>query len=177
MKQYNLKGNIREFPFGKLNVLTLGERGRGRYEAIVPFQSGLSETDFVIPVPTKSGKIKIIKGGDGKDWIARISCEGVYTRHTQGYAYVHPQDKAKVKILAQGNGAEGAAGGVGYWEDYLLQIEDKTLLKVKKHGGYKTPAYYLFFNENKVLEMNEEELFIWAENYDYDKLDEFEYIV
>ena len=157
MKQYNLKATKRQMSFGELTVIALGEKGRERYENLVPIQGNISENDFVITTPTKSGKVKIIKGDDDKGWIARISCEGCYTRGTYGEAFVHKNDTEKVIVLASGNGAEGDAGRIGWWADYLLQIADETLIRVKPHGGYKTPAYYLFFAKDKVYKINGEE--------------------
>jgi len=61
-----------------------------------------------------------------------------------------------------GYGAEGAAGNIGSWNDYLLAIRPNTLLRVKKHGGYKTPAYYLFFGED-VVRIEAEEIEIWLD--------------
>lgn len=167
MKQYNLKSEKRELSFGELTVIALGERGRGRYETLVPFQGNISETDFVVPVPTKSGRTKIIKGGDAKGWIARISCEGCYTRCTEGYAQIYKNDEGKISVLASGNGAEGDAGRIGWWADYLLKIEENALIRVKRHGGYKTPAYYLYFGIDKVYRISREEISLFIENRNY----------
>jgi hypothetical protein len=179
MKQYNLKGQKRQLSFGELNVIVLGEKGRGRYENLIPFQNDIAENDFVISVPTKSGKNKIIKGGDNRDWIARISCEGTYTRGTEGYAFVHKNDAENVSVIAFGNGAEGDAGRIGWWADYLLLIKDNTLLRVKPHGGHKTPPYYLYFGNHQVFRFqNKEELALWSDatNNDYIfDLENFEY--
>jgi hypothetical protein len=168
MKQYNLKPEKRQMSFGELTVIVLGERGRGRYENLIPFQEGITENDFVIPAPTKTGKIKLVKGGDEKGWIARVSCEGTYTRGTTGQAYVHKKDAEKVTVLASGNGAEGDAGNIGWWADYLLQVEDNTLLRVKPHGGSKTPAFYLYFGEKEVFEISGEEIEIFLEDKEYE---------
>jgi hypothetical protein len=168
MKQYNLKATKRQLSFGELTVIALGEKGRGRYENLVPFQGDIAESDFVIPVPTKTGKTKIIKGGDSKGWIARISCEGCYTRGTTGYASFHKKDVDKVTVLASGNGAEGDAGRIGWWADYLLQIEDETLIRVKQHGGYKTPAFYLYFGKSEVFNISGEEIEIFLESKEYE---------
>jgi len=168
MKQYNLAATKRQMSFGELTVIELGEKGRGRYENLVPFQGDIIESDYVIPVPTKSGKNKIIKGGDNKGWIARISCEGCYTRGTTGNAYVHIKDAEKVVVLESGNGAEGDAGRIGWWADYLLQIQDDTLIRVKRHGGSKTPAYYLYFGQKEVFKISGQEIEIFLENKEYE---------
>jgi len=168
MKQYNLIPERRQMSFGELTVIALGERGRGRYENLIPFEDGITENDFVIPALTKTGKIKIVKGGDEKGWIARISCQGRYTRGTTGQAYVHKKDNEKVTVLASGHGAEGDAGRIGWWADYLLQVEENTLIRVKRHGGSKTPAYYLYFGEKDVFKISEEEIEIFLEDKEYE---------
>jgi len=167
MKQYNLKAEKRQLSFGELTVIALGERGRGRYENLVPFQGDITEKDFVIPTPTKSNKVKVIGGGDNIGWVARISCKGCYTRGTIGQASVHNKDVGNVTVLASGNGAEGDAGRIGWWADYLLQIADDTLIRVKQHGGYKIPAYYLFFAKDRVYKISGEEFPIWLDSHDY----------
>ena len=163
MKQYNLKPESRQFAFGALNVITLGERGRGRFETIVPMQSGLTENQAVKTAPTKSGKVKIIAGDNTRDWLARISCRGVYTRGTEGWASVLTQQAHQVEVVASGHGAEGSAGRIGFWADYILYIHDNTLLRVKPHGGYKTPAYYLYFADQAVVRIEEQEIDLFCE--------------
>ena len=163
MKQYNLKPESRQFAFGALNVITLGERGRGRFETIVPMQSGLTENQAVKTAPTKSGKVKIIAGDNTRDWLARISCRGGYTRGTEGWASVLTQQAHQVEVVASGHGAEGSAGRIGFWADYILYIHDNTLLRVKPHGGYKTPAYYLYFADQAVVRIEEQEIDLFCE--------------
>jgi len=168
MKQYNLSPIKRQMSFGELTVIVLGERGRGRYETLVPFDESIEQNDYVMPAQTKTGKTKIVRGKDSKGWIARISCEGCYTRGTTGQAYVHTKDSHKIKVLASGNGAEGDAGRLCWWADYLLEIEDNTLIKVKPHGGSKTPAFYLYFSESEGFKIQEEEIEIFLEDKEYD---------
>jgi len=166
MKQYNLIPERRQMSFGELNVIALGERGRGRYENLIPFEDGITENDFVIPALTKTGKIKIVKGGDDKGWIARISCRGGYTRGTTGQAYVHKKDNEKVTVLASGHGAFGDAGRIGWWADYLLQIEDNAILRIKESG--RSPEFYLYFSKENVFKIKEEEIEIFLEDKEYE---------
>lgn len=169
MKQYNIHPEKRKLSFGELNVLSLGERGRGRYETLVPVQGNLVESDFVELAPTKSGNIKVIKGSNPEGWLARISCCGCYTRNTEGRAYVHKQDDRNVTVLSAGNGAEGDAGRIGNWDDLLLKVNDKTLIRVKQHGGSKIDPYYLYFDTDKVTRIPCEEIRLFCEqnNYSY----------
>lgn len=173
MKQFKIKPIKKTFSFGEMHCISLGERGRGRYEEIVPCQSDLLPTDYIQIIPTKTGKPKIVKGGDSKGWIARISCEGTYTKNTDGYARVHKDDLDKVNVLAKGYGAEGDAGRCGTWYDYLLQIEDNTLIRVKEHGGYKRPPYFIYFSETAAFVIQEEELDIFLDGKDYQVSEEW----
>ena len=166
MKQYNLTPQKRQMSFGELSVIVLGEKGRGRCEVIVPFEDGIKETDLVIPATTKTGKIKIAKGGDDKGWIARISCKGGYTRGTFGTLYVHKKDSDKVRVLASGYGAFGDAGRLGSWDDFLLQLDDNVLLKIKESG--RSPEFYLYFSKNKVFKIMQEEIEIFLEDKEYE---------
>lgn len=166
MKQFNLKIEKRALSFGDLNVVVLWERGRGRYETLVPVQGDILPSDSVIAMSTKSGKIKLVKGGDTSGWIANISAQGIYTRGTEGYVYAHNKDYADIVVLASGHGAEGDAGRIGYWEQFLLQIPDHSIIRVKPHGGYKTPPDYLYFGETEVHRMDSEEYIILCDNHD-----------
>lgn len=49
-----------------------------------------------------------------------------------------------------------------------MQIQDETLIRVKRHGGHKTPAYYLYFAEKEVFKISGEEIEIFLESKDYD---------
>lgn len=169
MKQFNLSIEKRKMSFGELSIIALGERGRGRYESIIPIQGNIEKTDFVQISQTKTGKPKIVKSTDTRDtsgWLARISTCGTYTKNTYGWVSVHKSCIGNVKTIATGNGAEGLAGRTGYWADYLLEIKDGTLLKVKRHGGYKMPAYFLYFSDKTVIKINIEEIEIFLEFLD-----------
>lgn len=162
MKQYNINPQVVQLSFGPLNCLSLGEAGRGRRLLIVPVQSGLLETDHVKIAPTQSGKIKIIRDDSQNPpagWIARISTCGVYTKYTYGNVFVYKDQKEnrQARILGGGYGAEGAAGRLCRWMDWLLEVQPWTLLRVQEHGGYKRPPYFLYFQEDSVIKMTESE--------------------
>jgi hypothetical protein len=164
MKQYNITFEERELPFGPLHVISLGERGRGRHETLVPIDGTITPDDLITPVPIKSGKVKLVKSNSNSDWIARISCEGTYTRNSTGYISVITNDVQPATVLASGHGADGDAGRIGKWIDYLLMIPDNTVLKVKRHGGYKIPPFYLFFGNKTVMKMSEAEFDAFNDN-------------
>jgi hypothetical protein len=174
MKQYNLKPTLHKLSFGDLYAIALGEIGRGRHLTLVP----MSPTDPDKPVEvvtSKTGKPKITTvGTDRQDWLARICCNGTYTRGSYGYAYVHNDDAENVELVAKGYGAEGDAGRLGNWFDYLLKIKDNTLIRVKEHGGHKRPAYYLYFDENDVTRLDESELDMFVDSLNTPKYGSFD---
>lgn len=165
MKQFNLKPEMRTLSFGELMVIALGERGRNRYETLIPYQDDLSETDSAIAVPTRTGRRRIVRGHGNEGWLARIKTDGVYRRGSHGCVYVHRDDALKVKVLATGQGAYGEAGRLGTWYDYLLELEDFVLLKVQYFGGY---INYMYFTPARVFVIEQEEIYIFLEDKDYE---------
>jgi hypothetical protein len=67
MKTYNISPTVKDFPFGKLSVICLGERGRGSYEAVVPCE----DAPLLAVAATKTGKAKLIKSQSNAGFIAR----------------------------------------------------------------------------------------------------------
>lgn len=170
MRQYNLKPTVKKMSFGELSVLALGERGRGRYEAIIPMASNIREHDFVKVVKTKSGKNKIIKSDKPSDtWLSVIDCEYTYTRHTEGEAYVPTEMKENISILSKGTGAYGEAGRTGNWYAYLAEIKANTFVWVEPSGGSrKVDPYWLYFGVQSVVRIEEGEMDAFIEYADVD---------
>lgn len=167
MKAYNIKpveikveSNSNSFT---VLGLSLGQQGRGRQRTIVPVEK---ESQFYNLGRTKTGNPKLFAGaGDNDGWIARISCEGCYTRDTNGRASA----TEGVTVIARGHGAEGDAGRLGTWDDLLLSVPDGGVVKVKPHGGSKRPAYFLHFSSSEVKKVPED---MWAAYLDAHDLDE-----
>lgn len=143
--------------------LSLGEQGRGRQRTIVPVEK---ESQFYNLGKTKTGNPKLFAGtGDSDGWIARVSCEGCYTRDTNGRASA----TEGVTVIARGHGAEGDAGRLGTWDDLLLSVPDGAVVKVKPHGGSKRPAYFLHFGSSEVKKVPED---MWEAYLDANDLNE-----
>jgi len=164
---YNITPEKRRFSLGEMDVLSLGEYGRGRKLVLVPFHAEFDpNTNDYDVIFTSSGKPKIVRTGKpSKGWLARINTEGVYTKNSVGYAMVLRKHVKNVEVVAVGYGAYGAAGRAGKWYDYLVKIKPNTLIRVKKSGGYKTPPFYLYFTDDKVLKIREEEIVLFEEKY------------
>ena len=158
MKAFNLVAREREFSFGVIPVIELGERGRGRWQEIIPCPLEIQTGEPVSLGVTRSGKPKIIRGGDGKGWLARVSTLTAYIRCALGTVYAPVE--SQVEVVANGYGAFGLAGRVGTWFDYLLKVPDNTLLRVKPSRG---DAWYLWFpksGEPKKISLDEIAVFL-----------------
>lgn len=170
MKEFNITpieikvdGNSGSFTvFG----LSLGEQGRGRQRTIVPVER---ESQFYNLGKTKTGNPKLFAANQSSGWtggwVARISCEGCYTRDTNGRA----SGTTGVEVIARGHGAEGDAGRLGTWDDLLLSVPDGGVVKVKPHGGSKRPAYFLHFTTTEVKKVPED---MWEAYLDANDMEE-----
>jgi hypothetical protein len=141
----------KEFPFGKINIVELGEKGRGRRLIVLPsevdVQKGLNP-EITIGL-SKSGKPRINKFKDNKLFLI-IDTAGGYTRRGCGVAGVHRSCMENVKVLSYGNGADGLAGRIGVWEVFVVEILNNNTIwmDVRISGGHKTDIYKI---ENKIV--------------------------
>jgi len=166
MKLYDIKPVCKEFKWGEMQCVILGEDGRGRKRVIIPFHATLDEdaTDYEIG-QTRKGAPKIIRTKQPSEgWIARINCYYTYTRGTRGRYEVI---SGNVEEVAMGYGAFGIAGRIGSWDDALVVVKPPypAIIKVFPSGGkHKVSPYYMVFWENKVDTVNEDEWEVYAEN-------------
>lgn len=169
MKLFNIVPIVRDMSFGSLNVVCLGERGRGRFEAVVPCDVK-KDDKFGSIAKTKSGNPKIVPSSlPEHGWIAVVSGSGTYTRGTYGTVYCQKCDAEKVQVLATGNGAYGDAGRIGDWNEFLITITDNTFLRIRPAGGQgKIDRYNLFFSAEKVFRISDSELQIFCEQMGLD---------
>jgi len=165
MKLYGISPTCKQFSWGEMQCLSLGEEGRGRKRVIIPFHASYDEdaSDYEIGT-TRKGAPKIIRTGKPTEgWIARINCYYTYTRGTRGrYEVVN----GNIKEIALGYGAFGDAGRLGSWDDALVVVKPEfpAILKVYPSGGrYKVKPYYLVFYEDKVDRVQEDEWDVYGE--------------
>lgn len=137
-------------------VLFLGEQGRGRkYDnvslsrkcppAIVEGSKVLeAEVEKVKLTKPKEFTFYTLKASSRQDSriLVRINTCGCYTKNTTGRWEVLI---GNATLVTEGWGAEGIAGNCGSWKDSLVIVEEGAAIKVKPHGGSKTPAYVLFY--------------------------------
>lgn len=169
MKLFNIVPIVRVMSFGELSVIALGERGRGRYEAVIP--CGVKKDDkFGSIAKTKTGNPKIIPSSSPEHgWLAVVSGSGTYTRGTYGTVYCQKEDVEKVQVLTLGNGAYGDAGKIGSWNEFLITITDNTFLRIRPAGGQgKIDRYNLFFSAEKVFRVPDSELESFCEQMGLD---------
>lgn len=158
MKAYNIVPKEIQIAGGPVQVLTLGESGRGRELKIIKVDAQ-TENVSVKVCGTSSLKIVDTENVDGM-WLARISTEGAYIRNALGACYIPKDQIGQVRVLARGYGAFGDAGRIGTWYDYLLSVATGTLIKVKRT---RYAAYWLHFTEDNVKRIKREELDIYLD--------------
>ncbi len=131
----NQHTNETEMSFGVLKGFYIGERGRGRKAVFIPSEADVSEgiNEGLTVKLSKSGKPKIVEAYDPTIYI--IACTGNgYTRRGCGRIEIFEGEGAK--IIAEGNGADGDAGGIGSWGEYVLQVlSNEFCIKVHYSGG------------------------------------------
>lgn len=149
-----LKSEEREFDFGKINQISVGESGRGRkiIALTCPDETVLAENEINNTYSigtTKSGKPRIVKANDSEVYLI-LSSQGGYTCRGDGRIFSLKSQKENFKVLVSGNGADGAAGRIGTWDCFLIKIVDpnkSALIRVRTSGGgYGTPNDYYYYD-------------------------------
>lgn len=151
----------REFKFGTVTGIALGEHGRGRQQIFLPTPKELEgsiggmRSDLTIGL-SKSGKPRINRAKD-KDIYLALSTERGYTRRGNGVVKV-PVSQT-VELIARGNGADGDAGRIGYWDVILVKAKEGDVFRVTWGGtgyGYE-PTFYVV-HDGQVLEADQQEV-------------------
>lgn len=131
----------REMSFGTIRGISVGEKGRGRWEVFLPAQNcadkdtieeGLHK-DLSISL-SKSGRPKIIKKEEDRIFLI-LDSEHAYTRRGDGKIFALTTNREEAKVIARGNGADGLAGKVGQWDAIVLEAKDGDVFRVR-WGGY-----------------------------------------
>ena len=157
MRLYGFEPQTVTFSWGKMQVVVLGEEGRGRKLTYVPFQADydINKRDYEVTV-TRRGLPKITRCGIPTNaWIAKLSGNGTYTRGTHGTVYVLDKYVDNVFVVAYGYGAYGDAGRIGDWWEYLVTVREPAVFLVRPAGGaHKIKRYYLVFDNEKVVRVD-----------------------
>ena len=153
------------FGFGTLNVLKLGERGRGRYAAFLPFQCEIDEdaSDYAVAL-SRSGRNKIVRRPDApKGFIVRVNTHYAYTRNSVGDVRVL---HGSADVVAKGYGAFGDAGALGGWHDVVFAVTTfPTVLYVTPSGGRSkvSPYWLVFLSPDQCSRVSEDEKDVFLE--------------
>lgn len=169
MKLYKIKGNVikKDFQWGEMEILPVGQKGRGRKYAFLP--CFFKDSNFVTVELSRNGKPKLVTDHCEQDnrWVAFVSSKGCYTRGTQGL--IMQRYNAPIDILTYGYGAYGLAGRVGNFDEVVAVVEDNNFLYIKPSGGrHKVSPYWLYFGKDDVFEVTEEELGAFCDSKDID---------
>ena len=128
--------------------VSLGERGRGRFETFLPVPTRYPETspaherlkDYGIGL-TKSNRPRIVPDYKSDVVCALLTSNGGYNRHQSGYIKILKD--SRVQHIATGTGAWGDAGRVGGWTDAAIQFTEGWI-QVTFSGHSGAVEYYGF---------------------------------
>ena len=151
-----------------IHLVKIGEKGRGRRELnlVVPASlSGLKEKNINLTIgKTSSGNPRIVYqvAGEKEEVYLLLQSYGGYTRRGDGHI-IH-----NCTEVAYGNGADGEAGNIGYWDCKLLHIENGQSACVQYSGGAPVHHQYFFMSGNRLyvsppVEPGSTELAAWLE--------------
>ena len=152
----------KEMEWGNLDVFEFGEQGRGRKMISLPtftkkdsINKGWNK-DLTIGI-TRNGKPRVNEEED-EDIYVLLSSYGGYTRRGCGYIQVPVELKDKFEVMASGNGADGDAGRIGYWNVICMKIprEGTYCIRIKMSGGCD-PSYILY-HDGELYDMEFDEL-------------------
>ena len=159
----SLSAEERTMEFGTFFQVAMGEKGRGRklMALTCPEETVLKEgmTAGYRIGKTRSGKPRISRGDDGELYLM-LSAGGAYTRRDNGVIFIPESHAADWKLLASGNGADGDAGRIGFWECALLKAPkyDSVVFVHSSRCGYGDPEDLYVTHENRAYRCTAETL-------------------
>lgn len=154
----NINSKEVEMEWGNLHQISLGEQGRGRKEIRLActnethLDKGLNMS-YTIGM-TRSGRPRVNYQKDATLYLL-ISTQGGYTRRGDGWIGSWTENTCQYKVLAKGNGADGAAGRIGYWDCAVIQVEgnpESDWIRIRTSGGgYGTDPQWLNISSKGVF--------------------------
>lgn len=155
----------KEFAFGTMSVITLGEQGRGRQLIVLPSTIDIRRgVNFAGISFSRNGNPKINpETNDGRYLL--INTYGGYTRRGDGWC---EWNDSNLSILAQGKGADGDAGRIGYWNVYLFSITNEETpfwLWIHYSGGSKSENSWLYITPDNdgIVEIPESQIGLFCD--------------
>ena len=132
-----LSSEERKFDFGSIHQVSMGEHGRGRKLLALTCPENTVVREGMNPELTigltKSGKPRIFQRQDDEIYLL-LSAEGEYTRRGCGVIRVLTAEAENFEVLASGNGADGDAGRIGYWDCKLMHARGNGIVAVQPSG-------------------------------------------
>lgn len=152
----DINAEERKFDFGSIYQVFAGEKGRGRKLLTLTcardtvIQKGILLEELSIGT-TKSGKPRLVNKKDETMYLL-LSAQGGYTRRGNGTLYTLSGHAGDVTVLATGNGADGDAGRIGFWQVMLLKVNvPETVIRVRTSGaGYGIPSDFYVVKDGQV---------------------------
>lgn len=177
----NLTIETRKMSFGDLKCVTLGERGRGRKEILLPSLNnivcGLNK-EVTVGV-TKNGRPRINRVKNPQEdnsMYLLIDTYGGYSR--QGNGYIDFRAEQGFEIISEGNGADGDAGRIGSWGVYVVKAPDDAKLKIIKikYSGKANKIAYLAVIGQDVRLISEDDIDIFFDQLALD-MEDYKYVI
>jgi hypothetical protein len=161
----NLEVSEKEVADFKIKVVSLGERGRGRKEIALCVPEGvqtiLGNVKELTIGQTKTGKPRINKGETGMFLL--LDTKMGYTRRCDGCIKMLTNEKSKVKILAEGNSADGDAGRIGTAATMVIEVIESCWIKLIYGGGSLIEFLYCDINDKFVTKIKEDDMDVASE--------------
>lgn len=98
---------------------------------------------------TISGKLRISESLDNTLYLI-LSSKGGYTKEGNGTIQVLNSKKGQFEILARGNGADGDADSIGFWDCILMKAPSTGAIVKVRTSGNETPTDLYVINKSKV---------------------------
>lgn len=155
----------KEFPFGKVEGIVMGEEGRGRKEVFIPSKYFVLQGENLgLGVgQTKTGKPRINLDETSGTYLMIGTYRG-YTRRGDGFIdFTRPE---ALEFLTVAYGADGGAGRIGRWYDYLIKINDftkDTMIRLHYSGGGESSIILVTVNQIHIFD-NIKSLQIWLDS-------------
>ena len=155
----------KEFSFGKVEGIVMGEEGRGRKEVFIPSKYFVLQGENLgLGVgQTKTGKPRINLDETSGTYLMIGTYRG-YTRRGDGFIdFTRPE---ALEFLTVAYGADGGAGRIGRWYDYLIKINDftkDTMIRLHYSGGGESSIILVTVNQIHIFD-NIKSLQIWLDS-------------
>lgn len=165
------KGNIKikkkQFSFGEMLAIELGEKGRNRYIWSVPVEA--------TPEQVQNGQIDVEKTNNEnwkivpdvkeipRGYLYYFDTFSGYEKGSIGTIAVMEQDLQRISVIGVGKKAAGKAGLAAQNYDFLLSIPFGTFIKVIQTGKFQKPIYK-HFGINGVTDLGYDNLSLFCKN-------------